>query len=190
MLLQSNEAHDSQGSSALLQCMGVGSPVTTWEVLTGTVWFKNFFFLWAHAASSELQRDETSHFVSSRTRAAQFPADLCPSFPLHSNLSFPFLSPPFSLVIPFTHILLSLSGHWALLWLVLGAACVCVGCPGHGAPYPSEHHRDSVLASLLCFAADFHRAFKGLKIWFWRVWDFHPLPNVMETNPKSRDKRH
>lgn len=42
----------------------------------------NFFFRWAHAAAGELWQDETSHRVSSRTSEAQFPAHLCPPFPL------------------------------------------------------------------------------------------------------------
>lgn len=117
MLLQGHEDHDSQGPFALLMCMGVRGPLIAWKVLTGIVWFQNLFCLWAYAASSELWQDETSRLLSRRTNEAQFPADLCPPFPLHSNLSFPFLIPPFSLVILLTHISPSVSGHSALCWL-------------------------------------------------------------------------
>lgn len=189
--LQGNEAHESLGPFALLLCMAVRGPGIAWKALPGTDWFKNSFFLWGHAASSEIWQDEWSLLVSSRTSEAQFPADSCP-FPPHSNLSFPFLSPPFSLITPLTHfrplrefssvlVVPRRTGHYGIS-----------GCSGHCVCWLAK-----TPWSLPCRAP-------GLPVqnlsspswrfpsnsWKLQVWDFHPVPHVIETNPKSPDKRH
>lgn len=194
MLLQGDEAHDSQGPIAVLLCTGVRSPVTARKVLTGIVGFKNVFLLWAHAAYSELRQNETNRLVSSRVSEAQFPADLCSPFPLHGNLSFPFPSPPFSLAVPLTHFPVPLRTLSSVL-----AACVrpSRGSRSFGWLWVLRvlAGQDAALVTQLSTKGSQTRHFSSAKLLISvkfvgsSVLRFPPSAKV-ETNPKSRDRRH